>query len=86
MDFKDELGRFEIASEVDFGKVTVQWINYLVNSPRLKRKGGRYVTRVLDSETGNVILKRHARNEMIRDRMLNTTIVQAERLLSGCQE
>ena len=83
MCMRDEFGKFEIVSEVDFGKVTIQWIDYLTNSPRLKREGGCYVTQAMDSETGDVILRRYARNEMIRDKMLNTTIEQAEKFISG---
>ena len=82
MELRDNLGRFEIVSEVDFGKVTIQWIDYTTSSPILKSKGGAYVTQALDSKTGEVILTRHARNEMIRDKILNTTIEQAEKLLS----
>ena len=77
----DEFGKFEIVSEVDFGKVTIQWINYLANNIRLKHAGGCYVTQALNSETGETILRKHARNETIRDKMLNTTIEQAEKLL-----
>ena len=86
MYFQDEFGKFEIVSEVDFGKVTIQWINYRTNSPQLKREGGCYVTQAIDNSTGDVILRRYARNETIRDKMLNTTITQAEKLLSGGQE
>mgnify|MGYP004667726213 CR=1 FL=1 len=80
---KDNLGRFEIVSEVDFGKVTIQWIDYMTTNSRLRPLGGAYVTQALDSQTGEVILRRYARNPRVRDNMLNTTIAQAEKILSN---
>lgn len=79
---RDNLGRFEIVAEVEFAHVSVEWINYIENNTLLKAAGGRFVTQVRDKTTGEVLVRRHTRNEMIRDRMLGTSIAQAEEILN----
>ena len=78
----DNLGRFEIVAEAEFAHVSVEWINYMENNILIKAAGGRFVTQVRDKTTGEVLVRRHAKNEMIRDRMLCTSIAQAKEILN----
>ena len=78
---RDNLGRFEIVAETEFARVSVEWINYIENNILIKAAGGRFVTQVREKTTGEVLVRRHAKNEMIRDRMLCTSIAQAEEIL-----
>ena len=79
---RDNLGRFEIVAETEFAHVSVEWITYIENNILIKAAGGRFVTQVREKTTGKVLVRRHAKNEMIRDRMLCTSIAQAEELLN----
>lgn len=79
---RDNLGRFEIVAEAEFADVSVEWINYMENNILIKAAGGRFVTQVREKTTGEVLIRRHAKNEMIRDRMLCTSIAQAKEILN----
>ena len=72
------LGRYEVVSEVDFGKVTAMWLDYIGASVSLKKAGGAFATVVYDSTTGETIKQVHYRNEYMRDRCTSNLIDECE--------
>ena len=76
--FRDNLGRFDIESEVNFGKVTAVREHYLVNTPALKNKGGCYVTSIFSNTTGEQIIRKHYKSDYARSRNLSKLIDECE--------
>lgn len=76
--FRDNLGKFDVESEVDFGKVTVVWRHYLVNTVALKSKGGCFVTSIFSNTTGEEIARKYYNSDYARSRNLSKLIDECE--------
>lgn len=80
--FRDDLGySYQCVSEVDFGDMIVEWHNYRCNVPAIKNAGGMYVTAIFDSKTGNLLIKKHYRNDYMRSHCLPKLMDEAKKMI-----
>lgn len=80
---RDELGIFEIVSETVFDDLLVDWVDYKINNKLIKSKGGMYSTAIYNNNTGELIIKRHYRNDYMRAHCMSKLMEEAESILKA---